>query len=252
MIQLTIAAGCAFSYWKVGGGMQPTEKELGIPRNWLAKFKRWLDASHPEHHEPHFTGRKELDARGRVIAAELQQAVGGRIHVLFHHWLEFDRKRWRTRWHEEDLYSGKCREYWMDDELTEDMAVKVVRIFPDYGGFYLWDLNGCGIGNEDPVFSDDLDKRFTAWAESWDACVNHNPYKIDKARLAAESFDERGIALARELKRAVGKKAKVVYQYTLRRGALEILGNGRTVRWPLNKDWRKWVLENFDDKTLQR
>ncbi|MCX6906539.1 MAG: hypothetical protein NTY01_00690 [Verrucomicrobia bacterium] len=140
----------------------------------------------------------------------------------------------------------------MNDELTEDMAVKVVRIFPDYGGCYLWDLNSGCICNEDPVFSDDLDKRFTAWAESWDASRDIKTHDPDETRLAAERFDERGIALAKELKRAVGKKAKVVYQYTLRRGALEILGNGRTVRWPLNKDWRKWVLENFGDKMLLR
>ena len=107
-------------------------------------------------------------------------------------------------------------------------------------------MDGCGIGNEAPAFPDDLDERFTKWSEGWDAHYDTNAMKLDKAALAAEGFDEQGLALAAELKRAVGEAAKVIYYCTLRTAALEVMGDGTTIEWPRETDFRQWALDHAE------
>jgi len=192
---------------------------------------------------PTFTGRAAFDAKGRALVAQLQKAVGDNFHVMFHHWISFDPKQWRSRWREEDLLSGKCKEFWLHEYLPIEVVTKVLSIYPDCGGAYLCDLDGCCIGNDKPVFSDNLDERLTAWSESWDKCFDSTAMKIDKKRLAEQKFDVRGLAMAKELKRAVGVTSRVIYHYTLRRKTEEVLEDGETKEVPRNTNFRRWALK---------
>jgi len=243
MIQLNISAGYAWTVWDDRGGLQPRIDSLNLPSEICAQLKAWTFRGGSAIHSPTFTGRKEFDVEGRATAAELQRSVGDRLHVIFRCWVKFDPKRWQALWRGEDLLSGEVKEFWLEEDLSDELAVKVVRIFPDCGGAYLWDLNSGCIGNEDPVFPGELDERLTAWSESWDACFDPNTMKTDKARLAKEGFDDRGLALAAELKHAIGEAAKVVYYCNLREAALEILPNG-TIEWPRDTDFRQWALDH--------
>lgn len=246
MIELHISAGHAWSVWKTEGGLQPTVESLAIPPEFGAPLQEWTFRKVPGIHAPTFTGRQKFDAEGRALAAELQRSVGDRFHVVFRHWAAFDPTRWQTQWREEDLLSGSWKDFWIHEDLPDGLEKKVVQIYPDCGGAYLWDLDGCCIGNEDPVFADDLDKRFMAWSESWDACFDTKTMKIDKVRLAHERFDERGLALATELKQAIGQAAKVVFYCNLRESALEVLEDGKTIEWPRETDFRQWALDHTE------
>lgn len=250
MIELHISAGCSFSVWETKGGLQPRLESVPIPQEFMAKLEAWRKSYDSTCWQPLYSKRKEHDAKGRIIAAELQQAVGDKFHVTFRNWVEFDPKQWRSFWREENLFSGECKEFWINEDLPEEIATKVVSIAPDFEGAYLWDLDGCCIGNEGPAFPDDLDMRFTAWSEIWDACYDLDTMKLDKAKLAAEGFDEQGLALAAELKRAIGKAAKVIYCCILRKAALEVLEDGRTIEWPYETDFRQWALDHARQQPL--
>ena len=158
--------------------------------------------------------------------------------------MEFDPKQWRSFWREENLFSGEWKEFWLHEDLPEGIAVKVIRIHPDFGGAYLWDLDGCCIGNDAPAFPDDLDQRFTAWSERWDALYNIETMTLDKAKLAKEGFDDQGIAMATELKRAIGSAARVIYDCTLNKITLEVFEDGRTIEWLRETDFRQWALDH--------
>lgn len=245
MIEVSISAGCVCSVWKVGGGLQPRLESLPLPPEVMAKLEEWRKTFDSTCWEPLFSRRKAHDAEGRIIAAELQQAVGDKdIQIIFRHWVEFDPKQWRSFWRKENLCTGEWKEFWIDEDLPEGIAVKVVQIFPDCGGAYLWDLDGTCIDNASPSFPDELDERFTAWSESWDACFDPATMKVDRARLAEEHFDERGIALAIELKLAIGQAARVIYYCNLREEALEILEGGKTIECARETDFRRWALDH--------
>jgi hypothetical protein len=126
----------------------------------------------------------------------------------------------------------------------------VVRIFPDFGGAYLWDLDGCCISNDNPAFPNDLDERFTAWSDSWEASLDTDMVRSDKARLASEGFDDRGVALATELKRAIGLEPRVIYYCTLRKTIWEVLEDGRIIELPRETDFRQWALDHARKKQL--
>lgn len=243
MIELHISAGCAWSVWETRGGLQPTIEELKIPPEFGNPLKEWAFRKISGIHDPLFTGRREFDAEGRSLAMRLQEEVGSRFHVNFRNWIAFDSKRWRTRWKDEDLLTGRSKFCWIEEDLPGNLAIKVLRIFPDAAGTYLWDLNGCCIGNENPAFSDELDERLTTWSNRWDTCYDIKTMRIDKTRLAEERFDEQGVALAAELNRAVGADARVIYYCTLTKAALEILENGQTVKCPRETDFRQWALD---------
>ena len=191
-----------------------------------------------------YTRRKEFDAEGRKLVAELQRAVGDRFHVSFRSWVTFDPKHWRTLWRDEDLFSGASEENWFNDDLPDEVVVKVVKIYPDFGGAYLWDMNGWGIGNDAPAFPDELDERFMAWANLWDEAYNFDTHQVDRWRLSRIGFDQQGIDLAVELKRAVGTATKVIYCCQLREPALEVFEGGSTIEWPRNTDFRQWALDS--------
>ena len=243
VIELHITPGCAWSVWETMGGLQPRLDSLGIPPEFITKFRPWKEKWCSDFWEPKFIGRKEYDAEGRAHATELQRAVGDRFHIVFRHWVSFDSNQWRTEWREEDLVTGETNEFWIEDDLPEGLAVKVVKIYPDCNGTYLWDLDGCCIDNTDPVFPDNLDARFTAWSETWDACFDVKTIKVDKAKLASDKFDERGLALAVELKREIGEAARVIYYCNLSELALEVLMEGTTKEWPRDTDFRQWALD---------
>lgn len=243
MIELHISAGHAWSVWKTEGGLQPTLSALEIPPEFGMPLEEWTFKKRPGIHVPTFTRRRQFDAEGRKLAMQLQRSVGDRFHIVFRSWEEFDPKRWRTHWREEDLFSGQWKDFWIDDDLPEGLATKVVTIYPDCGGAYLWDLDGCCIGNEDPVYPNDLDSRFITWSDSWDACFDMNTVKIDKAKLAQERIDERGLALAIELKHAIGAAARVIYCCTLQKLSIEVLAEGKTIEWPADTDFRQWALD---------
>ena len=227
------------------GGIQPDIESLKIPKEVLAPIESWLSKCAPD--LPDYIGREKLDAEGLVIATKLQQALGERIHVNFRRWIAFDKKSWRSKWREENLLSGSYNEFWMDECIPDDQAIKVVKIYPDCGGAYLWDLNGMCIGNDYPAFPDDLNIRFTKWSERWDDCFDPRLMQIDKARLTEQKFDQEGISLAAELKRHLGHAAKVVYYCTLDRSAMEITESGETIETPFETDFRQWVLDRMND-----
>jgi hypothetical protein len=135
------------------------------------------------------------------------------------------------------------------NDVPDELAEKVLRIFPDFGiegDAYLWDLNGVCIGVEGVGGSEEFAKRFEKWAYRWDECMNIKTLELDAAKLAAERFDEQGLALAGELKRLVGEKSKVVYDFILKKGTVEVLADGSTRDWPpgINFDAnRKRVLD---------
>jgi len=138
MIKLLISAGCASTVHEDKGGRQPRLEDLSIPPEFTAKLAAWQKKCDSTCWKPLYSRRKEHDAEGRSIAADLQQAVGDKFHVFFRHWVEFDSKQWRSFWREEDLYSGETNEFWLSEDLPDEIAEKVLRIYPDIGGCYLW------------------------------------------------------------------------------------------------------------------
>ena len=246
VIELHISAGHSCSVHTVEGGLQPNLEDLPVPSDFYAKREVWLKKYDDTCWAPLFSGRKAHDAEGLVIAKELQCAVSDKkIQVVFRHWVDFDPKQWRIFYREENLFTGECKEFWIPEDLPDKLGRKVLRIFPDCCGFYLWDAQGHGLGNDDPTFPDELDKRFEAWAWRWDEAFDNKAIKLDKEKLAAEHFDKCGLALAIELKRSIRDQAKVIYHCTLRKAYLEVLEDGTTIEWPRNTDFRQWALDAF-------
>jgi len=246
VIELHITAWHPCEVWKVGGGLQPGLEDLPISPKFTARLKAWRNKFDSDCDVPSYSSRKEHDEEGRVIAAELQQAVGDKnIEVIFRHWQEFDPKGWRSYWREENLFIGDCKAFWLDEDLPDELATKILRIFPDFAGSYLWDLEGCCTGVESFGGTAELDERFTKWAEHWDTCtsIEIETMETDVAALAAGHFDEKGLALAVELKRVVGDKVRVVYRFSLRKADAEILAEGSTKEWPRDTDYRQWALD---------
>jgi hypothetical protein len=244
MIKLSISAGHTWTVNEDNGALQPTVESLGMPAETAAKLERWQNRWLADYEVPEFIGRKDYEAQGRDIAEELQKTVGARFHVVFRHWVNFDSRRWQTLWREEDLFSGEQKEFWLEDFLPDDVVGKVVFIYPDFGGAYLWDLDGSCIGNEGPDFSDTLDARFTEWAEQWEACYDIHDMASSKARLAEKGFDEQGLVLAAELKRAISDAARVIYCCALRKVKVELLEDDTTIEWPEDTDFRQWALDH--------
>ena len=121
------------------------------------------------------------------------------------------------------------------ENLPQEVALKILRIFPDFGiesEPYLWDLNGICIGVEDVGGSEEFSQRFQRWADRWDECSDTDTQELNTTTLSAEKFDEQGFALAWELKRLVGEKSKVIYEFILKEGAVEVLADGSTLDWP--------------------
>ena len=110
-------------------------------------------------------------------------------------------------------------------------------------GTYLWDLDGGFLGVEDVGGTEEFHERFTKWANRWNDCESFNPYNIDRDTLAAEHFDEKGLALAAELKRVVGDKARVIYHFSLKASDAEIMASGGVKEWPRDTDYRQWALD---------
>jgi hypothetical protein len=242
MIEISISAGYGWHLWKVGGGLQPSLESLRLPQEPVDRLKAWSKRAVRDLHAPTFTGRKEFDLEGRALAKELQDAaIGEDIHILFNHWQEFDPGRWAALWRKENLRTGHSDEYWLEEDLPKEVVTKIVHIFPDCGGCYVWDLDGTA-GFDEPTIPDELDARFTAWSDSWDACFDSATMKVDKARLAGEKFDERGLALATELKQTMGWRMRVIYCCNLSEPALEVLGDGQTLVWPRGTDFRQQAL----------
>ena len=150
MITLSLSSGYAWSIWNDEGGVQPSIESLDLPPKECAALKDWSKTSKPNLHAPEFTGRKEHDAQGRELAQRLQTALGDRLHVAFISWLAFDPNKWRSQWLKEDLVAGSAEDYWIDEDLPEEIVCSIVKIYPDCGGAYLWDLDGCMIGNDNP------------------------------------------------------------------------------------------------------
>jgi hypothetical protein len=244
VIELGISAWHPCSVWKVGGGLQPGLESLPIPPEFMAKLDAWRNKYNPSCGEPSYSSRKEHDGEGRVIAVELQQAVGDKnIQVIFRHWEEFDPERWRSCWREENLFTGKCKGFWLDLDLPDKLATKVLQMFPDFGEAYLWDLDGGCLGVEEFDGTAELDERFRKWAAQWDSCTSTKTAETDVATLAADHFDEKGLALAAELKRVAGDKARVIYHFSLKKTDVEILADGGTKECPRNTDYRQWALD---------
>ena len=139
-----------------------------------------------------------------------------------------------------------------DEDLPDEIATKVLLIYPNFGDCYLWDLNGVGTGVESFGGSEEFASRFERWANRWDQCMNIDTMELDSATLANEHFDELGVALAAELKTLVGNKSKVIYGFILKHGVVEVLPDGGTCDWPpgfSSAANRKWIL-NEENPTL--
>ena len=239
-----LSAGHACTVSKVGGGLQPGLEELPIPPEFMAKIEAWDKKTDATCWAPSYSHRKEHDAEGRAIAEALQQAVADKnIQVVFRTWLEFDSKQWRAYWQDQNLFTWARKEFWLDEYLPGELATKVLRIFPDYVGACLWDLDGCCLCLEDHGVPAELEARFTKWTQLWESCTNTKNAAKDVATLTAEHFDEKGLALAGELKRVVGDKARVIYHFTLKKADAEILADGSIKEWPKNTDYRQWALD---------
>lgn len=245
VVELLVSAWHPCSVWRVGGGLQSRLEDLPIPPKFDAKLAAWRKKYDSNCGEPSYSSRKEHDAEGQVIAAELQHAVSNqKIHVVFRHWVEFDPEQWRSFWREENLFTGQNKEFWLEMDLPDDLAIKVLRICPDAAGTYLWDLDAYCVGVEVVGGTEEFDERFSKWASRFNDCQIYNPsYKIDRERLAAEHFDERGLALAAELKRIAGDKARIFYGFTLKKTDAEILADGSIKESPRDTDYRQWAVD---------
>ena len=143
----------------------------------------------------------------------------------------------------------------ISQELPDELAEKILRIFPDFGiggDAYLWDLNGVCISVEGVGGSEELARRFEKWANRWDECMNIKTMELDTTTLAAERFDEQGLALAAELKRVVGEQSKVVYELILQKGTVEVLADGSTRNWLPGTNFdanRKWILDKHNGRS---
>jgi len=165
------------------------------------------------------------------------------IQIIFRQWMEFDPKQWRSYWRDENLFTWRVKTFWLNEDLPDDLAEKVLRIFPDFGGAYLWDADGCCLGVDSVGGTAEFDERFTKWAIRWDHCTSTKTPVTDVATLAAESFDDQGLALAAELKRVAGDKARVFYDFTLKKTDAEIRADGSIKETPRDTDYRQWALD---------
>ncbi|MCU0772049.1 MAG: hypothetical protein MUE94_09830 [Verrucomicrobia bacterium] len=215
-----------------------------MPEEFTARLNDWRKRYDASCGCPLYLRRKDHDAEGRSIAAELHHAVcKNDIHVIFRHWEAFDFRHWRTLRREENLATGNCRALWLEEDLPEALASRVVRIFPDHGGTYLWDLDGAAVSAEGLGAAADLDARFETWSNRWSACVGTDRRGANLAELAAERFDDEGLALARELKGVVGETARVVYNCVLAKVDIEIRADDSSQEWPRGTNYRQQVLD---------
>lgn len=231
------------SVWETNGGLQPQMEDMDLPLETFIPLDEWALNTPQDLHCPSFTRRTEYDAKGRILALQLQQQLGERIHVNFRAWVEFDPNGWQTKWHEEDLLTGDSTEFWIEEDLPEDIVVKIISVFPDACGVFLWDLDAGCIDNSDPAFSEDLYNRFTTWSEFWDSCYDSETNKVDKTQLAEARFDEQGVNLTKELKMEIGEQARVIYYPRLSEEAIEVLGDGSLKQWANETDFRQQALD---------
>jgi hypothetical protein len=134
----------------------------------------------------------------------------------------------------------------MLDDLPDELAGRVLRVFPDNGDSYLWDLNACCMEVVEIGGTESLEREFEAWARHWDRCFDLRRMEVDKLKLGAECFDEQGLLLARQLKRFVGESRRVIYGFTATEHSVEILAEGGTRDWPPGLDIirnREWLLK---------
>ena len=64
----------------------------------------------------------------------------------------------------------------ISEDLPDEIAEKVLRIFPDFGivgDAYLWDLNGVCIGAKSVGGSEEFVRRLQTWAARWEECMDN-------------------------------------------------------------------------------
>ena len=98
--------------------------------------------------------------------------------------------------------------------IPEALCLDVIRIWPELGGAYLWDMNGASItvgcitGKDD----DPWDEKFSAWQDIFESkplTDNADPqWKSDHERAL---FDQQGHELAQQLFDFFDQKRTVVY-----------------------------------------
>jgi len=101
-----------------------------------------------------------------------------------------------------------------EGDIPEEMCFDVIRIWPEWGGAYLWDMNGiCSTvgsitGNDD----DPWDDTFMAWQDLYERkplTANADPqWKSEHERAL---FDHQGITLAQRLFDFFHQKRTVIY-----------------------------------------
>lgn len=105
-------------------------------------------------------------------------------------------------------------------EIPEAMCFDVIRIRPELGGGYLWDMNGagCTVGCVTRNDDDPWDDTFEAWEDIYECKPldeNFDPqWESEKDR---EIFDKRGLELAQRLFDFFEHKRTVIYYAVDRR-----------------------------------
>ena len=121
--------------------------------------------------------------------------------------------------------SQRYPDYPLDErgEIPEPMCFDLLRVFADYGGAYLWDMNGvCTMVSEithpgDDTFTEPLDAEFEKWQKLYDEKpLDKTDYPLWDSKEEQIKFDEDGKTLAKKLYDFFKGRRTVIYYPTLR------------------------------------
>lgn len=101
-----------------------------------------------------------------------------------------------------------------DDDIPEEMCLDVVRVWAEWGGAYLWDMNGCSCGVADITgkTSEALDAEFEEWQSIYEGNKMDDKYDpIWNSDFKRLEFDRKGIDLSRRLFEYLQGAKTVIY-----------------------------------------
>lgn len=99
-------------------------------------------------------------------------------------------------------------------QIPEDRCFDVIRIWPEMGGAYLWDMNGtcCTVGCITGNDHDPCDDAFMAWQDIYECKpLTENADTQWESDQERKSFERQGLELAQRLFHFLNHKRTVIY-----------------------------------------
>jgi hypothetical protein len=113
-------------------------------------------------------------------------------------------------------------------KIPDARCFDVIRIWPEWGGHYFWDMNGvsCTVGCFTGVDSDPWDDLFAAWQDIYDSKpLTENADPQWNSVEERDVFERQGLKLAQQLfDHFIGKKTVIYYDLDRRTTRFDATG----------------------------